>query len=224
MAEMVSGYKGNFEKWIAFLKSWMELRDLPIQMKEGFDHILFKKSFSIKAPPSYIDFFCAMSALNWPGLICVEADEDAVCEFFNPEDVNLYVMADKYYAQYISESKEVVPFEISKSDYGIYSKEQGGVHVPSSCFAASYLVGGVSNAIHRVRILINPLVRFDAGVEWEAIISDVYCPYDVRFKSFADLVVWFYLNDPVSGVDLPGDEIYFDHNDDSSGLSKILFS
>lgn len=46
-------------------------------------------------------------------------------------------------------------------------------------------------------------------------------PYEVRFSSFADLVVWFYLRDPTSGVNL--ESLYGDHLNDTTGLSKIIF-
>ena len=67
-------------------------------------------------------------------------------------------------------------------------------------------------------LTLNPLVRTDDG-EWEAACFDFAAPSSHRFMSFADLMVFLYLNDIEKG-----DAVFWlSHKEDFTGLSKILF-
>ncbi len=68
-----------------------------------------------------------------------------------------------------------------------------------------------------VFILINPLVRSADG-EWEACYFDFDAIYAVRFLSFAELVVYLYINDIMNDEDFS----WRGRDEDPTGLSKLL--
>ncbi len=228
MSTYTSKYKGSTAAWLSFLCAWLDKRGDSYELDKGFDFDECVSQFPSEYPASYVHFFAAMEALAWPGLIRVEAEaEDSVVDFLPLREVAQYFLAcddirNSMGIYFDIDEVYKSPGEFSDKDYRTYSKLQEELvpYVPPERYHASLLVGSCEYDLFMSRVLLNPLVKFDDG-EWEAVLMNFGCHFYVRLPSFAELVVWFYLRDPVSGVQL--DDLYGDHRDDASGISKCLF-
>lgn len=225
-------YNGSVEKWVSFLSAWAERRNITVCPNKDIDPDLDTARLYDVGPASFAHFYEAMTILGWPELVRVEPESLEDCElgfsddlivFRQPEDVLLYgdVRPEDFEYHFSEDELEETPEVFSDPNYRVYSREQEYSYMTPwvGAYRKSLLVGECNVDIFMSVILLNPLVKFPDG-EWEAVLIN-WTPYDIRFPSFADLIVWFYLRDPVSGVET--DAFYRDHRDDVSGISKCLF-
>lgn len=207
----MSTYTGNISQWIDFLSAWAKQTPPP---SPAIDQTAYQNALAKKLPKSFVDFYFAMDALGWPELLKVEPEaEDAVFEFVNIQDLR------------VGPLKSTIPEPFLGENYRVYdaSQEEVAPFISTDDFEEMLKVADYQDVVFDAKIYLNPYVQFENG-EWEAAFLDIQAPYEVRFSSFADLVVWLYLHHPASGVALPPNVLYADHRQDTSGLSRPLFA
>ncbi len=208
-------YQGDVQKFKKFIRTWLTKRGDDFHEKNEYNQDAYKNALNSKLPKSYADFYFAMTSFECENILKIEADdEDSSIQLININDV---------IGNY-SKHHELIkaPAVFNEKNYRIYSKDQEEISpfISLDDYNKLLLVGEHNDTVFQGKILLNNFVKFD-DEEFEAIFLEIGGAYEVRFSSFAELVVWFYLNDPASEVEL--DSLYGDHLDDSSKISNILF-
>ena len=224
---MMSDYCGTPSAWLDFLAAWLTRKNMVFTLDRSVDIEHSCMQFPFRAPASHVHFCAAMTALHWPGLIKAPGVDDGpdahtrAIRFFPHAEVDLLMFSlPSYHLALITfENDAAVPQQMAADAYREYSRRQDPAP-PLKPYAASYHVGGTANTLLAAHILLNPLVVSEDG-EWEAVYMDFHTVRLVRFRSFADLIVWFCLHD-IGALDATNQE-YADHRDDTEGLSKALF-
>jgi hypothetical protein len=205
-------YNGNISKWKDFLRAWMTKRGDLFTENSDYNENEYSKTLSQNLPKSYVDFYFALKSFDKKDILKIEPDDDeSSIEFNSIENV-------------IEKSKVIKtpPAIFNDDSYKIYSDKQEELSpfIPLDDFMQLLLIGQHEDIVFQGKILLNQFLKFDDG-EFEAVFLEIGGAYEVRFTSFAELVVWFYLRDPVSGVQL--NSLYGDHINDTSKLSSFLF-
>ncbi len=208
-------YQGNVSKFKKFISEWINKKgEKPHEIKE-INQEKYKQALDSGLPKSYVDFYFSMNSFECQNILRIEADDE--------ESSIRLIDIDEVINNYKSRDLSLKsPTAFNDKNYKIYSKNQEEMspYVPLDDYMQLLLIGEYNDIVFQGKILLNNFIKFDDR-ELEAIFIEIGGAYEVRCTSFAELVVWFYLNDPVSGVEL--DSLYADHLDDSSELSSILF-
>ena len=184
----------------------------------NFELDAYVRNFPIDAPASYKHFMAAWRALGEKRLMPVVTVGNS--EFFNlrnPDAVECLAFCHSIGKLVLEENWELTtPLTLAAGDYRNYSIEQD--YLPSyQAHFCSWVVANYRFIGGHVFILINPMVRSADG-EWEACYFDFDAIYAVRFLSFAELVVYLYINDIMNDEDFS----WRGRDEDPTGLSKLL--
>lgn len=164
-----------------------------------------------------------MEILGWPDIFRIFGeveDSDNFLEFLKPDAINALVFYDEdYYESVKCFAHNNVPMLLADKGYKNYSREQDDL-TSITVMAGAYVVAKKNDVVFKNYLLINPAVRSSDG-EWEAVYMDVNMPISLRFPSFAEMVVWFYLTD-LSLYPDQNMKPWLGHADDVTGLSRLL--
>ena len=218
-----SKYIGTPESWVKFISEWMKVkgRNTPEVIDADFKKII--DQFPISATSSYLHFYAAMEVLDWPDIFRIFGEVEDFGNFFEflkPHAINTLVFYDEdYYESAKCFVHENVPMLVADANYKNYSREQDDL-TSAPVMAGAYVIAQKNDVVFKNYLLLNPAVRSSDG-EWEATYMDVNMPISLRFPSFAEMVVWFYLTDlslyPDQNV-----KPWLGHTDDTTGLSRLL--
>lgn len=216
----LSEYTGTPEAWVKFLTAWNEKAGVHLERNAGFDMEAYVRNFPIDAPASYKHFMAAWESFGKGNIIPVSPLDGRENDcFFNiraPKDVECLALLEAGKSIIELKFDETLPRALARDDYYIYSSEQDYMPVYEAT-VCNFVVADYEDG-EQSYLTLNPLVRTDDG-EWEAACFDFAAPSSHRFMSFADLMVFLYLNDIEKG-----DAVFWlSHKEDFTGLSKILF-
>lgn len=218
-----SKYIGSPESWVQFISEWMKLKDKNASKMIEDDPKKVIDQLPIFAASSYLHFYAAMEILGWPEIFRIFGeveDADNFFEFLRPDEINALVFYDEYYYDSVKcFSHKNVPVLLAEAEYGNYSREQDDL-TSAPVMAGAYVVAQKNDVVFKNYLLINPAIRSSDG-EWEAAYMDVNMPISLRFPSFAEMVVWFYLTD-LSLYPDQNIKPWLGHADDTTGLSRLL--
>ena len=213
-----SGYKGTPAAWVEFLIAWQNKKGIQLEYKKNLELDAYVRNFPIDAPASYKHFMAAWRALGEKKFMPVVSVDNS--EFFNlrnPEAVECLAFCHSIGKLVLEENWELTtPLTLAAGDYRNYSIEQDDLPSYQAHFC-SWVVANYRFIGGHVFILINPMVRSADG-EWEACYFDANAPCSVRFLSFAELVVYLYINDIMNNDDFS----WRGRDEDPTGLSKLL--
>lgn len=214
-----SEYNGTPAAWIEFLIAWQKKKDIQLKYEKDFDLDAYVADFLIDAPESYKHFMAAWEAIGKSDFLPVPTVDNS--EFFNlrsPYDVECFALCHSIGRHVLEEKWELtVPLSLAADNYRIYSTEQDDLSLSNAHFC-SWVVADYRFVGGHVFMLINPLVRTTDG-EWEACYFDANAPYSARFLSFAELIVYLYINDTVNDENFS----WRGYKEDQTGLSRLLF-
>lgn len=138
----MSFYNGSVSKWGRFIAAWARTE---VPGNFSWDESKYRKMLAKGLPKSFVDFYFAMDAFDWPALLKVDFEDDESIVVFS-DIVNLV----------LDQVPAAVPEEFLDENYRVYdaSQEEVSPYLPGKLFEMMVSVADYEDGVYDAKISV----------------------------------------------------------------------